>query len=141
MPTYLCKTEPDVYSYADLVRDKRTEWDGVANPAAQKHMRGIAKGDEILFYHTGNERRIAGLATVVRGAYPDPDHPGTTAAGAPKRVLFDLAPLKAATGDCTLADVKADPRFDDFDLVRQSRLSVMLVQPKYDKILRTLAGL
>lgn len=141
MTTFLCKTEPDDYSYADLARDKRTEWDGVSNPAAQKHMRSIAKGDEILIYHTGKEKRIAGLAKVIRAAYPDPAHPGTTAAGDPKRVLFDLSPVAEATAECTLAMIRADERFDDFDLVRQARLSVMPVPAKLDKILRKLAGL
>lgn len=141
MATYLCKTEPDVYSYDDLVRDKRTHWDGVANNAAQMHMRTIKKGDEILFYHTGNERRIAGLATVVKTAYLDPENPGTLASGEPKFVLFDLKPLKAATRGCTLADVKADKRFADFALVTQSRLSVMPVPAALDSLLRTMAGL
>lgn len=141
MTTYLCKTEPDVYSYADLVRDTRTHWDGVANPTAQMHMREIVKGDEILFYHTGNERRIAGLAVVVKGAYPDPTKPGTTAKGDTKFVLFDLAPIREATKVCALKDVKADPAFAQFELVTQSRLSVMPVPPGFDKKLRKMAGL
>ena len=61
MTTYLCKSEPDDYSYADLARDKTTVWDGVANPQACIHIRAVRKGDEILIYHTGNEKRIAGL--------------------------------------------------------------------------------
>jgi predicted RNA-binding protein with PUA-like domain len=141
MTLYLCKTEPDDYAYDDLVRDKKTAWTGVRNPAAQKHMRAITKGDEILVYHTGNEKRIAGLAKVVKGAYPDPDLPGTTAAGDPKGVLFDLAPVKAASKDCTLKDIKADARFAEFDLVRQSRLSVMPVPKDLEPALRALAGL
>ncbi|MGP1271804.1 MAG: EVE domain-containing protein [Phycisphaerales bacterium] len=141
MATFLCKTEPDDYSYDDLVRDTRTDWTGVANPAAQKHMRSIKKGDEILIYHTGKEKRIAGLAAVVKAPYPDPQHPGTTANGDPKAVLFDIKPVKAATTSCTLADVKADERFADFALVTQSRLSVMPVPAKLDRILRTMAGL
>ena len=141
MTTYICKTEPDDYSFDDLVRDKRTDWTGVANPAAQKHMRSIQKGDEVLVYHTGKEKRIAGLATVVKAPYPDPQNPGTTANGDPKAVLFDIKPVKAASQSCTLADVKADERFREFDLVTQSRLSVMPVPPKLDQILRTMAGL
>lgn len=140
MATFLLKTEPGDYAYEDLERDKRTEWDGVANPAAQMTMRSMKKGDEALIYHTGNQRRIAGLARVVRGAYPDPDHPGTTAKGDPKRVLVDVAPVKAATKDATLADIKADPRFADFALVRQSRLSAMEVPSDLAKILKKMAG-
>lgn len=141
MATWLIKSEPDVYSYDDLVREKRTDWSGVTNPAAQKHMRAIAKGDEILFYHTGNEKRIAGLGKVVKAAYPDPDKPQTLASGEPKFVLFDLAPGKKATKSCTLADVKADARFEGFALIREARLSVMPVPANLDKILRTMAGL
>ena len=142
MTTWLLKTEPDDYSYTDLIRDKRTEWDGVANPAAQKHMRDIKKGDEAFIYHTGAERAIAGIAKVVRGAYEDPAHEGVrTAAGDVKFTLFDVAPGKAAKTPGTLAEIKADPAFKDFDLVRQSRLSVMPVPPKLDAKLRKMAGL
>jgi predicted RNA-binding protein with PUA-like domain len=141
MAVYLLKTEPDDYSYDDLVRDRRTEWDGVANPAAQMAMRGMKKGDEAFVYHTGKERRIAGLAAVVKGAYPDPDHPGTTAKGDPKRVLVDLAPRKASSKDATLVAIKADDRFADFALVKQSRLSAMEVPPALASALKTMAGL
>lgn len=142
MPTYLIKTEPDDYAYQDLVRDKRTAWTGVANAAAQKHMRSIRKGDECLVYHTGNEKRIVGLARAVRGAYPDPNKPGTTGSGDVKFVLFDLAPVRAAAStDATLSNIKKDPRFADFALVRQSRLGVMPVPPELDTALRDLAGL
>lgn len=141
MAVFLLKTEPDVYSYDDLVRDKRTHWDGVANPAAQMAMRSIVKGDEVFFYHTGKERRIAGLATIVRGAYPDPEHPGLTAKGDLKRVLVDLAPVKKANEAATLAAIKADGRYDDFALVKQSRLSAMEVPPKLAMALKKLAGL
>ncbi|KAA0215033.1 MAG: EVE domain-containing protein [Leptolyngbya sp. PLA3] len=142
MATFLVKTEPDCYSFADLLRDASTAWTGVSNAAAQKHMRSMKTGDECLFYHTGNEKRIVGLARVVRGAYPDPDQPGLTATGEVKFVLVDLEPVKASTrGDATLKIIKADPRFAEFDLVRQSRLGVMPVPPKLDKELRKLAGL
>jgi len=141
MTIWLLKTEPDDYAYDDLVRDTRTRWTGVSNAAAQKAMRGIKKGDEAFIYHTGKEKRIAGLATVAQGAYPDPDHPGTTANGDPKRVLVDLAPKKAATKDATLADIKADERFAEFALVKQSRLSAMEVPPKLATVLKKMAGL
>jgi predicted RNA-binding protein with PUA-like domain len=141
MAVYLLKTEPDDYAYADLVRDKRTHWDGVANPGAQMAMRAIKKGDEAFVYHTGKERRIAGLATIVKGAYPDPEHPGETAKGDPKRVHVDLAPVKAATTDATLAMIKADERFSEFALVKQSRLSAMEVPPKLAAALKKMAGL
>lgn len=140
MAVFLLKTEPDVYSYDDLVRDKRTHWDGVANPAAQMAMRSIVKGDEVLFYHTGKERRIAGLAKIVRGAYPDPEHPGLTAKGDLKRVLVDLEPMKKANESATLAAIKADDRFAEFALVKQSRLSAMEVPTALAKALKEMAG-
>lgn len=141
MTTYLLKTEPDDYSYDDLVRDKRTEWDGVTAPAALKHMRDVKKGDEAFIYHTGDERRIVGLAKVVTDAYEDPNKPGETAKGETKFPLFDVKPLKRAKTQVTLADIKADKRFADFPLVTIGRLSVMPVPPKLDAALRTMAGL
>ena len=141
MATFLIKTEPDCYTWSELVRDKRTHWDGVSNAAAQKHMRSIAKGDECLWYHTGDEKAIVGLARVVRGAYPDPENPGTTTAGETKFVLFDLEPVRAAKTPVTLAQIKRDARFENFDLVRLSRLGVMPVPPKIDALLRKMAGL
>jgi predicted RNA-binding protein with PUA-like domain len=142
MTTYLLKTEPECYCFSDLERDGRTHWDGVTNAAAQKHMRAIREGDECLIYHTGDEKRIVGLARVVRGAYQDPHNTALSAAGEPRSVLFDLAPVQAATKDgANLAAIKADARFENFDLVRQSRLGVMPVEPKLDRILRRLAGL
>ena len=141
MAVFLLKTEPNVYSYDDLVRDKRTHWDGVANPAAQMAMRSIVKGDEVLFYHTGKERRIAGLAKIVRGAYPDPEHPGLTAKGDLKRVLVDLEPMKKANGDATLAAIKADDRFAEFALVKQSRLSAMEVPTALANAIKKMACL
>ncbi|MFI4854123.1 MAG: EVE domain-containing protein [Phycisphaerales bacterium JB065] len=141
MTTYLCKSEPDTYSYADLVREKETVWDGVANPQACIHIRAIKKGDEILIYHTGGEKRIAGLAVATSDPYPDPKRPDLTAKGDVKFPVFDIKPVKEATKTVTLKDIKADERFTDFVLVKQSRLSVMPVPKKIDTALRKLAGL
>lgn len=141
MTTYLLKTEPDDYSYDDLVRDKREPWDGVRNPTAQMHMRRVRKGDEAFIYHTGKQRAIVGLAKILTDAYEDPDEPGLNAKGEMKAPLFDIAPLRAAKTPVTLATIKADERFKDFDLVRLGRLSVMPVPAKLDKLLRRMAGL
>lgn len=141
MATFLLKTEPNDYSYDMLVKDKRTHWDGVRNPTALMHMRTVRKGDQAFIYHTGKERRIAGLAKVVSDVYEDPENPGLTAKGELKGPLFDIAPVKEATKVVTLKEIKADGRFDDFDLVRLSRLSAMPVPAKYDKLLRTMCGL
>ncbi len=141
MTTYLLKTEPDDYSFDDLVRDERTHWDGVTNPTACMNMREMVKGDEALVYHTGKEKRIAGLAGVVKGCYADPNRPDLTAKGDIKYPLVDLKPIKASTKTVTLAMVKADPRFKDFLLVTQGRLSAMAVPPALDKALRKMCGL
>jgi predicted RNA-binding protein with PUA-like domain len=137
MATLLLKTEPGDYSWDDLVRDKKTAWTGVANNAAQMHMRAAKKGDEAFIYHTGNEKRIMGLAALTSDPYPDPEDE------AGKRVLFDLKPVRAAkTPDqATLAKVKANDLFKDFALVKQARLSAMPVPPKIDAALRKMAGL
>ncbi|HVZ93080.1 MAG TPA: EVE domain-containing protein [Phycisphaerales bacterium] len=134
MATFLLKTEPGDYSFADLVRDKKTSWTGVKNPAAQAALRSVKKGDEAFIYHTGAEKQIVGLARFTGAAYADP------ADKAGKLVAADLAPVRAAKEPVTLSRVKADARFKDFALVRQSRLSVMAVPPNLDKILREWAG-
>ena len=141
MTTFLLKTEPDDYSFDDLVRDKRTEWDGVRNPTALMHMRTAKKGDEAYIYHTGKERRIVGIARIVSDVYEDPANPGLTGKGDLKGPLFDIAPGKAAKNPLTLGEIKADPRFAGFDLVRLSRLSAMPVPPKLDAVIRKLTGL
>lgn len=131
---WLLKTEPSTYSFDDLVRDKRATWDGVANPVALKNLRGMAVGDEVLIYHTGDEKRIVGLAKVVKAAYPDPK------ASDDKLVVVDIAPVKAVARPVTLAEVKADPRFKEFALARVPRLSVMHVAPEWWKALISLAS-
>ncbi len=141
MPTFLLKTEPGTFSYADLVKAKRTVWDGVSNPGALAALRAVRTGDELLIYHTGDEKAIVGLARAVGDAYADPKQPGKTAAGEIKFAVVDLAPLRAAKTPATLAAIKADVRFKDFALVRQARLSVMAVPAALDKALRTMAGL
>jgi predicted RNA-binding protein with PUA-like domain len=116
---WLLKTEPEEYSYADLVRDQRAEWDGVTNPVAQRNMRAMQAGDECVIYHTGEHREAFGLAKVIRAGYPDP----SDAAG--KRVLVDLSPVRELERKTSLAAIKANPLFADSPLVRQGRLSVV----------------
>ena len=123
MAFWLLKTEPGEFSWDDLERDGRTVWDGVTSAPGLKHIRSIRKGDEAIVYHTGNERQAVGLAQVTSDPYPDP------AAGDPRLVVFDLAPLRRLAHPVTLAEVKADPAFAGFALVREPRLSVMPVPP------------
>jgi predicted RNA-binding protein with PUA-like domain len=116
---YLFKTEPSEYAFADLVRDKRATWEGIANALALIHLRGVKKGDTVVIYHTGSEKRAVGLAVVVKGAYPDPN------ADDGKRVVVDLKPVRALPEPVSLAVFKRDPVLCATELVRISRLSVM----------------
>lgn len=118
---WLLKTEPSTYSYADLERDGKAVWDGVSNPVALRNLRGMAAGDRCFIYHTGDEKRIVGVAAVTKAAYPDPK------ASDPKLVVVDLKPVERVARPVTLAEIKADSRFADWQLVRQARLSVMPV--------------
>jgi predicted RNA-binding protein with PUA-like domain len=118
---WLVKEEPTHYSFDDLLRDRKTSWTGVRNALAQKHLRGIRKGDRIFFYHTGDEKAVVGTARAVGDAYPDP----ADAAG--KLYAVDVAPVAKLSSPVTLASIKADASFASFPLVRMSRLSVMPV--------------
>lgn len=141
MATWLIKTEPTDYAWDDMARDKRTAWTGVANNAARMHMRAVRKGDEAFFYHTGNDKAIMGLVKIATNPYEDPAEPGLNGKGEMKAPLFDVSVGKKAKTPVTLADIKADDRFKDFELVRQSRLSVLPVPPELDRIIREWAGL
>lgn len=141
MATLLLKTEPTEYSVADLLREKRCVWTGVTNPGARIALRAARTGEEALIYHTGDERAIVGLARVARGAYEDPGRSGLTPEALPLWPVIDLSAPRLATTPLGLASIKADPRFKDFALVRQGRLSVMAVPPELDAIIRNLAGL
>lgn len=134
MGRWLVKTEPDDYSFQDLQKAGRDVWDGVRNHAALKHMRAMKVGDEVFVYHTGNVRSIVGLARVVAEAYPDPQ------ADDEKWVVVDLEAVTPLPRPVSLAEIKADPAFSDWELVRISRLSVMPVpDPLWERIL-TMAG-
>lgn len=135
MPTYLLKTEPGTYSFDDLVHDKHAVWDGVSNAAALIALRSMKKGDDAFIYHTGDEKQIVGMAVVTKAAYPDPDQDDE------KLVVVELKPGKRAKEPVTLARIKSDPRFKEFALVKQSRLSVMPVPAAMEKIIREWAGL
>ena len=122
MPAYwILKTEPSTYAFADLRREGRARWDGIANAVALKHLRSMRRGDRALVYHTGEEKRLVGLATVASDPYPDP-------AGTDERAaVVDLEPGEPLARPVTLAEVKADPAFAELGLVRVPRLSVVPV--------------
>lgn len=139
MSTFLLKTEPGTFSYSDLVRDKGATWDGVANPAALIALRSMRKGDEAFIYHTGDERAVVGLASVVSDPYEDPKTPGLTKDGLPKAAVIDLRPRRRAARPLSLDQMKSDDRFRGFELLRLPRLSVMPVPPDVDRLIRSLA--
>jgi predicted RNA-binding protein with PUA-like domain len=141
MPTYLLKTEPSEYAFADLQRDGKTIWSGISNAAALIHLRSMKKGDEAFIYHTGNDKAIVGLAQVVSNPFEDPEQPGQTPDGQPKFAVVELKALRPARSPLTLARIKADGRFKSFQLVTHPRLSVIPVPPAIDAALRAMSGL
>ena len=118
---WLFKTEPSVYSFQQLQKDKKTMWDGVKNNLALKNLKDIKKGDEILIYHTGDEKAAVGVARALSGAYPDPNQKN------PRMLVVDIEAVKPLPRPVTLAEVKANKKLANFDLVRLSRLSIMKV--------------
>jgi predicted RNA-binding protein with PUA-like domain len=126
---WLFKEEPTHYGFDEFVRDKKTVWSGVKNPLAQKHLRSVRKGDRILYYHTGDEKAVVGVAKALGDAYTDPkDKSG-------RQAVVDLAPVRKLARPVTLKAIKADRAFRDFPLVRISRLSVMPVtDDEWDRI-------
>ena len=130
--SWILKTEPGTYSWDDLVRDRKTVWEGVASNAALIHLRAMRAGDEALIYHSGADKAIVGVATIVKGAYPDPKLDD------PKRVVVDVKadhPLKTPV---TLAAIKAERGLATLALVRISRLSCMPVSVEHRALLRKL---
>lgn len=135
MNYWLVKSEPFKYSWEQFVKDKKTHWDGVRNYAARNNLKAMAKGDQVLFYHSNEGLAIVGIAEVVKTAYQDP----TTED--PNWVVVDLKPVKAMPNPVTLADIKAKSALKDMDLVRLSRLSVGAVKPDEYKLIMKMGGL
>ena len=120
MARWLMKSEPESYSWADLVRDGGTEWDGVRNNAARLHLKAMRQGDEAFFYHSMSDKAVVGIMRVTRGAEPDPK--------APEWVRVQVEPVKPLAKPVTLAEIKAEPALAKMELIRQSRLSVAPVR-------------
>jgi predicted RNA-binding protein with PUA-like domain len=128
---WLVKSEPSSYSWANFTTDGGTSWTGVRNYAARNNLRGMEKGDEILFYHSGEEKAVVGIARVTRTAYADK----TASEGDWSTV--DLSPIKSLRQPVTLRQIKEDPRLKNIQLVRRSRLSVVpLAAPEFRAIVR-----
>lgn len=120
---FLAKSEPSVYSIDDLQRDKKTTWDGVVNPQAVRAIKDMQPGDRVFIYHSGGVSSIVGLAQVLTAGRPDPNNP--------KSAVVDLQFLLAIDSPVSLTEIKQSNKFDDWALVRQSRLSTMLVPEKF----------
>jgi predicted RNA-binding protein with PUA-like domain len=130
MAYWLMKSEPESYSWTDLVRDGGTEWDGVRNNAARLHLKAMKSGDEAFFYHSMSDKAVVGIMRVTREAQPDPKDPNW--------VSVRVEPVKAVA-PVTLAEIKAEPRLAKMELIRQSRLSVAPVRDEEWKVVLELA--
>jgi predicted RNA-binding protein with PUA-like domain len=118
---WLVKEEPTHFNFATFLKERHTSWTGVRNPVAQRNLRAMSKGDQVLYYHTGDEKAVVGLATVASAPYVDPaDNTG-------KLYAVDLTAVRALARPVTLAEVKAAGDFDNHPLTRVPRLSVMPV--------------
>jgi predicted RNA-binding protein with PUA-like domain len=116
---WLVKQEPSSYSWSDFTAEAQTSWTGVRNYAARNNLRKMRRGDDVLFYHSGDDKAVVGIAKVVRAAYADP----TAKEGEWSTV--DLAAVKPLRRSVTLREIKANSKLKGIPLVRQSRLSVM----------------
>ena len=121
MARWLFKSEPGCYSFADLRREGKTLWDGITNALARKHLREVKSGDQILFYHTGDEKAVVGVMTATSGPQPDPNGDDD------KAVVVAVKPIRALEHPVTLARIRSESLLGDLALVRNSRLSVMPV--------------
>ena len=132
MNHWLVKSEPSVYSWDDLLADKRTDWSGVRNFQASNNLKAMRKGDRAFFYHSGAGPAIVGIAEVMREYYPDPSDK------AGRFGMVDLAPVMAMKKPVSLAEIKAEARLAGFALVRQGRLSVVPVSAAEWKLICTM---
>jgi predicted RNA-binding protein with PUA-like domain len=132
---WLVKQEPGSYSWSDFVAEGETAWTGVRNYTARNNLRKMKNGDEVLFYHSGEEKAVVGIARVTRPAHPD-----TTAKGGDWSAI-DLAPIKSLLQPVTLRQIKSEPRLKQIPLIRQSRLSVMpLAKAAFRQIMKMSMG-
>jgi predicted RNA-binding protein with PUA-like domain len=132
---WLVKSEPQTYSFDDLVRDSRTVWDGVRNNAAALHLKAMRRDDEVLFYHSNVGMAVVGIAKVAREAFPDPSDPAN------RFVAVELSPVRALTSPVTLAEMKATLALAEMAMLRQGRLSVSPVSAaEWETILRLAGG-
>jgi len=132
MARWLMKSEPHVYGWNDLVRDRATDWDGVRNNAARLHLRAMKAGDEAFFYHSGEERAVVGIMRIAGEGKPDGEDGSW--------VKVAVEPVRTLARPVTLAAIKAEPALAKMELVRQSRLSVSPVREEEWAAILRLAG-
>ncbi|HKE57614.1 MAG TPA: EVE domain-containing protein [Pyrinomonadaceae bacterium] len=126
---WMVKQEPETYSWDDFVKDGRTDWSGVRNYQARNNLRNMKVGDRVLFYHSGKDKAVVGLAEVAKSAYADPTSDD------PQWVAVDLKPTKPLANPVQLAAIRYDKRLSQLPLIRQSQLSVMpLTKDEFDVI-------
>ena len=127
MNYWLVKSEPDAYSYDDLVKDGKTDWTGVRNFKARNNLKEMKKGDKVLYYHSITDKAVVGLSKVSKEYFPDPTDK--------EWVAVELEPVKKFKTPVTLAEIKAEPKLANIYLVRQGRLSVSpLEKDEFDLI-------
>ncbi len=132
---WMVKQEPETYSWDDFVKDGKTDWSGVRNYQARNNLREMKTGERVLFYHSGKDKAVVGVAEVVKNAYPDPT------ADDEQWVAVDLKPIKALKNPVPLAAIRYDKRLAELPLIRQSQLSVMpLTKDEFDIIVATGEG-
>jgi predicted RNA-binding protein with PUA-like domain len=120
MNYWLVKTEPETYSWDDLVRDKKTVWDGVRNFQARNNLKAMKKGDVVFIYHSGNEKSVIGTAKIIKEAYPDPKDKDW--------VVVEIGVEKKLKKSISLSQVKSQKKLSEMVLVKSSRLSVQPVR-------------
>ncbi len=131
MAYWLIKSEPFKYSWDQLVKDKKTVWDGVRNYAARLNLRAMKKGDQAFFYHSNEGVEIVGIAKIVKEAFQDPTTEDE------RWVAVEVAPVKKLKNPVSLARIKAEEKLQDMDLVRLGRLSVQTVKPEeWERVLQ-----
>ncbi len=134
MAYWLVKSEPSVYSFEQLQKDKQTDWTGVRNYAARNHLKAMKKGDEVFFYHSNEGLEIVGIAKVAKEAYQDPTTEETA------WICVDIKPFKKLKKPISLETMKKDKRLKDMALIRIGRLSVQPVTQKEWEVVMELAG-
>ena len=132
---WLVKSEPFKYSWDDLVKDGWTYWDGVRNYEARNNIRGMAVGDQLLFYHSNEDRAVVGIAEVIREHYQDPTTDDD------RWSVVDIKPLQALSAPVTLAEIKREPRLSNMQLVTRGRLSVSPVTADEFGVIVAMGGL